>query len=82
MLLYYKIYQAMRARVLIGPEAMLGKTGIVLHDIDPEGKIKYATEIWNAVAEKEKFMKGDKVVINGFSYNMRVVVAEPPAERI
>ena len=80
-LLYYKIYQAMRTKALNGQEAMLGKTGVVLKNIDPEGKIKYATEIWNAVAEREKFMEGDKVVINGFSYHMRVIVAEPPVER-
>ena len=80
MLLYYKIYQAMRAKVLNGMEAMLGKTGVVLKNIDPEGKIKYATEIWNAVTEREKFMEGDKVVINGFSYHMRIIVTEPPVE--
>jgi len=77
-LLYYKIYQAMRARVHNGLEAMLGKTGVVLKNIDPEGKIKYATEIWNAVAEGKKFLKGEKVVINGFSYGLRVIVGEPP----
>ena len=79
-LLYYKIYQAMRARVHNGLEAMLGKTGVVLKNIDPEGKIKYATEIWNAVAEGKKLLEGEKVVINGFSYGMRVIVAEPPVE--
>ena len=80
MLLYYKIFKAMRARVHNGLEAMLGKTGVVLKNIDPEGKIKYATEIWNAVAEGKKLLEGEKVVINGFSYGMRVIVAEPPVE--
>jgi membrane-bound ClpP family serine protease len=70
----------MRARVHNGLEAMLGKTGVVLKNIDPEGKIKYATEIWNAVAEGKKLLEGEKVVINGFSYGMRVIVAEPPVE--
>jgi len=81
MLLYYKIFQAMRTRVHNGQEAMLGKTAVVLKNIDPEGKIKYATEIWNAVAEKQKFFEGEKVVINGFSYGLRVIVEEPPVER-
>ncbi len=79
--LYYKIFQAMRVEVRNGQEAMLGKTGVVLRDIDPEGKIKYATEIWNAVAEGKKFIEGEKVVISGFSYGLRVIVAEPPVER-
>jgi len=81
MLLYYKIFQAMRARVRNGQEAMIGQSGVVLKNIDPEGKIKYATEIWNAVAEGKKFLEGEKVVISGFSYGMRVIVAEPPVER-
>lgn len=81
MLLYYKIFQAMRAKVRNGQAAMLGKTGVVLQNIDPEGKIKYATEIWNAVAEGKKFLKGEKVVISGFSYGLRVIVKEAPVER-
>ena len=80
MLLYYKIYQAMRAEIRNGLEAMLGRTGVVLRDINPEGKIQYATEIWNAAANGKKFMQGEKVVINGFSYGLRVIVEEPTVE--
>jgi len=79
-LLYYKIFQAMHAKVRNGQEAMLGKTGVVLENIDPEGKIKYATEIWNAVADGKKFLVGEKVVINGFSYGLSVTVEEAPVE--
>ena len=79
-LLYYKIFQAMHAKVRNGQEAMLGKTGVVLENIDPEGKIKYATEIWNAAADGKKFLVGEKVVINGFSYGLSVTVEEAPVE--
>ena len=81
MLLYYKIFQAMRAKLRNGQAAMLGKTGVVLQNIDPEGKIKYASEIWNAVADGKKFLAGEKVVISGFSYGLRVIVAEPMIEK-
>jgi membrane-bound ClpP family serine protease len=81
MILYWKIYQAMTSRVLTGREGMLSKTGMVIQNINPEGKIKYATEIWNAVAEGKTFNEGEKVVINGFSYGMRVIVAEATVER-
>jgi len=81
MLLYYKIFQAMRAKVRNGQAAMLGKTGVVLQNIDPEGKIKYAAEIWNAVADGKRFLAGEKVVIRGFSYGLRVIVAEPMIEK-
>jgi membrane-bound ClpP family serine protease len=81
MLLYYKIFKAMHAKVRNGQAAMLGKTGVVLQNIDPEGKIKYAAEIWNAVADGKRFLAGEKIVINGFSYGLRVTVEEPTVER-
>jgi len=81
MLLYYKIFKAMRAKVCNGLAAMLGKTGVVLQNIEPEGKIKYTSEIWNAVTDGKKFLAGENVVISGFSYGMRVIVAEPLIEK-
>lgn len=80
MVLYWKIYRAMASRILTGPEAMISKTGMVIQNIDPEGKIKYDSEIWNAVSAGKKFREGEKVVINGFSYGLRVIVAEAPVE--
>ena len=65
--LFYKIFRAMRAMVYNGMEAMLGKTAVAIQEIDPEGKIKYATEIWNAVTQGQKISQGEEVVINGFS---------------
>jgi len=80
MVFFWKIYQAIKSQVLTGQEGMLKKTGMVIQNIDPEGKIKYATEIWNAVAEGKKFLEGEKVVISGFSYGLRVIVEEPSVE--
>ena len=78
-LLYYKIFMAMRMDPLLGKEAMLGKIGIVIKDIYPEGKIIYAAEIWSACAKGKKFSVGDKVVIKDF-WGMQVLVQEIPAE--
>ncbi|CAB1060372.1 hypothetical protein D1BOALGB6SA_5138 [Olavius sp. associated proteobacterium Delta 1] len=36
LLLYYKVFQAMRSKVCTGKEAMLGKTAVVIRNIDPE----------------------------------------------
>lgn len=69
----------MRAKVRTGREAMLGKKGVVIQDIDPEGKIQYAAEIWNAIAKGNKFSEGENVIISGFS-GMRVVVAKKLVE--
>jgi membrane-bound serine protease (ClpP class) len=79
MLLYYKIYQAMTVKVLTGQEAMVGRIGVVVQDIDPEGKIQCATEIWNAIAAGKKFLEGEKVVISGF-FGLNVVVEETPVK--
>lgn len=68
------------ARPRVGKEAMLGRTGIVIQDIAPEGKIKYASEIWNAMTDEKIFLIGEQVVIRGFS-GMNVLVEEIPTEK-
>ncbi len=55
----------MRQEVKTGQEAMLGKKGLVVEDIDPEGKIQYANEIWDATARGSRFLKGEQVKIRG-----------------
>lgn len=80
LLLYYLIFKAMMMKPRVGKEAMLGKTGVVIKDIAPEGKIKYATEIWNAMTDGKKFSVGEKVIIHGF-WGMNVLVKEVPVEK-
>jgi membrane-bound serine protease (ClpP class) len=79
--IYFKIFQALRMKPLNGKEAMVGRTGRVIQDIDPEGKIQYATETWNAIASGNKFLKGDKVMIHGFSWGLRVLVQATPDKK-
>ena len=68
----------MRQQVVTGFEGMLGKKGLVVEDIDPEGKIKYASEIWGAAAKENRFLKGQHVMICGI-YGMMLLVEEIPA---
>ena len=63
--LYFKIFQAMHQEVQTGQEAMLGKKGLAVEDIAPEGKIQYNGEIWDATAKGKRFFKGDQVRICG-----------------
>ena len=63
--LYFKIFQAMRQEIKTGKEALLGKKGLVIEDIDPEGKIEYASEIWDATTREGRVLKGEPVKING-----------------
>lgn len=78
--LYYLIFKAMMMKPMVGKEAMLGKAVVVIKDIAPEGKIKYATEIWNAMTDEKVFSVGEKVIIHGF-WGMNVLVKETPIER-
>ncbi len=77
--LYFLIFKAMTMKPRVGKEAMLGQTADVIKDIAPEGKIKYFTEIWNAMADGKKFSVGEKVMIQGF-WGMTVLVKEIPDE--
>jgi membrane protein implicated in regulation of membrane protease activity len=78
-LLYYKISQAMHGKICTGKEAILGKTAVVIRNIDPEGKIQYATKIWRATARGKTFLEGEKVLIKGV-FGLNLLVAEDPAE--
>jgi len=78
--LYFLIFKAMMMKPRVGKEAMLGKTVVVIKDIAPEGKIKYTSEIWNAIADGKKFSVGEKVIIHGF-WGMNVLVKEIPVEK-
>lgn len=71
--IYFKIFKAMQQQVVTGFEGMLGKKGLVIEDIDPEGKIKYASEIWGAATKGNRFLKGQHVVICGIRGMMLLV---------
>ena len=64
-LIYINIFKAMRQQVQTGQEGMLGKKGLVIQDINPEGKIQYAGEIWDAKTKGDRFSRGDQVKICG-----------------
>lgn len=80
LLLYFKIFQAMRRDVQTGQEGMLGKKGLVVEDIDPEGKIRFFNEIWDAVTKGKTFFEGEQVKISGFQ-GLRLLVEEMPIEK-
>ena len=65
LLIYFKIFKAIRQQVQTGGEGIVGKKGLVIEDIDPEGKIQYASEIWNAKTIGNRFSKGEYVRICG-----------------
>ena len=65
--IYFKIFKSMRQQVLTGREGIIGRKGLVIEDIDPEGKIRYASEIWNARTDSGCFLRGEYVSIHGMN---------------
>jgi membrane-bound ClpP family serine protease len=80
LLIYFKLFQAMRREPQTGQEAMLGKKGVVIEDIDPEGKIQYAGEIWDAKTTRKRFLKGELVRIASIRGLMLLVEEMPNRE--
>lgn len=80
-LLYFKIFAALRSEVQTGQEAMLGKEGLVIEALDPEGKIQYASEIWEAMSKGRRFSKGERIRITGFE-GLKLLVDEIRGRRV
>ena len=62
-------------------EMGFNRISLGVQDIDPKVKIQYANEIWHAIADGKKFVKGDKVIIRGFAWGLKVLVQETPGKR-
>ena len=68
-------------QVQTGLKGMLGKKGLVIKDIDSDGKIQYATELWCTATHGNKFYKGKPVEISGIEGLMMLSVEEMPFDR-
>lgn len=54
--------RAQRAKVVSGIETMVGATGVVSSDLDPQGTVQVRSELWSAVAEGGAIIrKGERV---------------------
>jgi membrane-bound ClpP family serine protease len=71
----------MRGKVQTGKKKMIGKKALVIEDIDPEGKVEYEGEIWNATSQGQKLAKGKRVRISG-AQGLTLMVKDLEAERI
>jgi membrane-bound ClpP family serine protease len=76
-LIYIRVFQALMRVPRTGREAMLGKKGLVIEDIDPAGKIQYPGEIWNATTTGKRLTKGELIRIAAVQ-NLMLLVEEMP----
>ncbi len=54
---------AQRAKVKTGENVFIGKTGVALSDLNPEGNIRIYGEIWKAESTSGPIEKGQKVLV-------------------
>jgi len=59
---FYLFYPHFKKPVT-GKEGMLGRSGVTIETLNPEGKIKVHGEIWNAISVNGIIDKGKKVEI-------------------
>jgi membrane-bound serine protease (ClpP class) len=65
--------RAQRAVVRSGREGLLGADGVARTDLDPDGTVYVAKELWTATAEGETIRQGERVVVVGIdSLRLRV----------
>ncbi|HUK84945.1 MAG TPA: NfeD family protein [Candidatus Acidoferrum sp.] len=68
-----------RRSKLTGPEAMMGKIGIAITDLKPNGDVRVQGEIWRAKSISGDVEKGDQVIIKAL--NGLVVIVEKVQEQ-
>jgi membrane-bound serine protease (ClpP class) len=59
---YYLGRSALKKKIITGTEAIIGRTGRVISDINPEGYIRVRGEVWKATAD-EKLNIDDEVTV-------------------
>lgn len=65
--------KAQTRKPVTGMEGMIGETGEVISDLEPEGQVRVHGEIWNAECPDETVSKGSKVVVTGVK-NLKLIV--------
>jgi membrane-bound serine protease (ClpP class) len=55
--------RAQHAPVAAGPQALVGRAGVALSNLDPAGQVRVDGEVWTAVAEDESVQQGENVEV-------------------
>jgi membrane-bound serine protease (ClpP class) len=59
----FKVAQARRMKVKVGPEQLLGKDGTAVSDLAPRGEIRIEGSIWRAEALEDRIKQGEVVEV-------------------
>lgn len=64
-LMYRVVHPTISYQYAGAPENIIGSIGVVESDVDPEGYVKVQGELWRAVVDEGKLIKGDEVIVTG-----------------
>jgi membrane-bound serine protease (ClpP class) len=59
----YKVAQARRIKVKVGPDQLMGKTGTALSALIPRGEVKVEGQIWRAETLSDSVSSGEQVEV-------------------
>ena len=62
-IIVYKVAQARRMKVKVGPEQLMGRVGTVTHALTPRGEVRVEGQIWRAETIGAEAKEGEKVEI-------------------
>jgi membrane-bound serine protease (ClpP class) len=72
------VVKSFREKVKTGPEALIGKRGKVIEELNPRGMVKVNSEIWSGIsADKNTIKKGKEVKILKVEGNLLIVEKRP-----
>jgi membrane-bound serine protease (ClpP class) len=57
------LVRAQRAPVVTGPQALIGRVGIALTNLEPTGRVRVDGEVWSAVAQYGAVRVGEEVEV-------------------
>ncbi|MDD4873527.1 MAG: NfeD family protein [Dehalococcoidales bacterium] len=61
--LYVAGFRALDRKLIDGPEAILGKKGKVIKELDPRGLVKINGELWSAESKDGNLDVGEEVIV-------------------
>jgi len=69
-----------RRRSMTGPESLIGKTGVAIKDLKPEGEVRVEGIVWRAKAESGEIAAGEVVRVKKIEELVLIVEkVQPPA---
>jgi membrane-bound serine protease (ClpP class) len=57
--------RAQRRPVLMGAHVLIGKTGVAVSDLSPQGEVRVRSETWSAVAVDDPLRTGETIEVVG-----------------